>query len=104
MSINGAHKMFHIVLSANERYMPGALVSAAGVAVCAGQELRLHFCLFSEGVKDESFEFLKATLKWIHENTEVSRYECDERLLARLPYWAGSRMADVRCHHSSSSL
>ena len=93
--------MFHIAISANERYMPGALVAAAGVAVYAKPDTPLRFHLFTERVKDETFEFFAATLKRLHKNTVVSRHECDERILDGLPYWAGSRMAAVRCHYAT---
>ena len=90
-----------IALSANERYMPGALVAAASLAVNAKLGTILHFHLFTEEVKDGTFEFFETTLKRIHKNTEVSRYECDEKMLDGLPYWAGSRMAAVRCHYAT---
>ncbi|MBP5135293.1 MAG: hypothetical protein ILP24_05985, partial [Paludibacteraceae bacterium] len=91
----------HIALSANERYIPGALVAAAGVAVYASPETPLHFHLFTEEVKDESYEFFVKTLKRLHQKTEVTRHECDESILQGLPYWAGSRMAAVRCHYAT---
>ena len=37
------HKEYHIVLSSNERYMPGATVALAGVALNAKPETALHF-------------------------------------------------------------
>lgn len=91
----------HIALSANERYMPGALVAAAGVAVYAKLGTALHFHLFTEKVRKESFDFFANTLKRLHANTEVTRHECDEKILTDLPYWAGSRMAAVRCHYAT---
>lgn len=91
----------NIALSANERYMPGALVAAAGVAVYAKAGTPLHFHLFTEGVEVSTFEFFVSTLKRLHVETEVSRYECDEKILNGLPYWAGSRMAAVRCHYAT---
>jgi len=93
--------MLNVALSANERYMPGAIVAAAGVAVNARAETELTFHLFVEGVKDETFAFFEKTLKRIHERTAVVRHECDERILSGLPSWAGSRLAAVRCHYAT---
>lgn len=93
-------RSYNIAVSANERYMPGAIVASAGIATYARPETPLHFHLFTEGVKEETFKFFAATLKRLHKNTEVSRHECDERILDGLPYWAGSRMAAVRCHYA----
>ena len=95
------NNLLHIALSANERYMPGALVAAAGVAVYAKAETPLHFHIFTEQVKDESYDFFVKTLKRLHPKTEVTQHECDENILAGLPYWAGSRMAAVRCHYAT---
>ena len=91
----------NIALSSNERYMPGALVAAAGVAVYAKPDTPLHFHLFTEGIKDETFEHFASTLKRLHAKSNVSRHECDESILGGLPYWAGSRMAAVRCHYAT---
>lgn len=91
----------NIALSANERYMPGALVAAASVAVYAKPETTLNFHLFTEGVRDSSFEFFVSTLERLHTKTKVFRHECDEKILNGLPYWAGSRMAAVRCNYAT---
>lgn len=95
------NEVLHIALSANERYMPGAMVAAAGVAVYAKPETTLHFHLFTEQVKEETYEFFAKTLVRLHPKTEVTRHECDENILKDLPYWAGSRMAAVRCHYAT---
>lgn len=87
----------HIAVAANERYMIGALVACAGVAVHAREETPLHFHVFTEDVKDETFAFTKRTLERLHANSVVEQHACDEKILSGLPYWAGSRMASVRC-------
>ncbi len=88
----------HIAVAANERYMPGALVALAGVAVYAKTETPLHFHIFTEAVKRETIEYTKATLTRLHSKCVVEEHVCDESILAGLPYWAGSRMASVRCN------
>ena len=40
----------NIVLSSNERYMPGATVALASVVVAARPETQLHFHVFTENV------------------------------------------------------
>lgn len=89
----------HIVLSSNERYMPGATVALAGVALNAKPETALHFHVFTEDVKPETFEFLSATIKRLHPKSIVERHVCDESILSGLPNYAGSRMAWVRCFY-----
>ena len=90
---------FHIAVSCNERYVPGALVALAGVAVHARPETPLRFHVFTEGVGDESVEFMRTTLGRLHPNCELERHVCDEGLLRGLPRWAGSRMSFARCFH-----
>jgi len=97
----GMKNELNVALSANERYMPGALVAAIGVAVYAEPETFLVFHLFTEGVKDETYGFWEYTLKRLHPHSQIIRHECDENVLAGLPYWAGSRMAAVRCHYAT---
>ena len=92
--------LFHIAVSCNERYVPGALVALAGVAVHAKPETALKFHVFTERVKDESIAFMRATLKRLHPNSELEQHVCDDELLRGLPYWAGSRMAAVRCSYA----
>ena len=92
---------FHIAVSCNERYIPGALVALAGVAVHARPETTLAFHVFTEDVKDESVAFMRATLRRLHPNCDLVQHVCDEDLLKGLPYWAGSRMAAVRCYHAT---
>lgn len=90
----------HIVLSSNERYMPGATVALAGIALNAKPETDLHFHVFTEDVKPESFRFLETTLKRLHPKSVVEQHVCDESILAGLPNYAGSRMSWVRCFYS----
>lgn len=94
-------EVFHIAVSCNERYVPGALEALAGVAVYAKLETALRFHVFTEGVKDESIAFMRATLKRLHPNCELEQHICNEELLKGLPYWAGSRMAAVRCYYAT---
>lgn len=93
------HKEYHIVLSSNERYMPGATVALAGVALNAKPETALHFHVFTEDVRPETFEFLSATIKRLHPKSVVEQHVCDESILAGLPLWAGSRMSAVRIYY-----
>lgn len=93
-------KTLHIVLSSNERYMPGATVALAGIALNAKPETELHFHVFTEQVKQETFDFLVKTLKRLHSKSVVEQHVCDESILAGLPNYAGSRMSWVRCFYS----
>lgn len=88
---------FHIAVAADERYMMGALVACAGVAVHAKRETFLHFHIFTENVAKETFAFTRITLCRLHKNSIIEQHVCDESVLSGLPYWAGSRMASVRC-------
>lgn len=90
----------HIVLSSNERYMPGATVALASVAVSARAETPLHFHVFTENVKRETFAFLENTILRLHPQSVVEEHVCDESILAGLPMYAGSRMPWVRCFYS----
>lgn len=91
----------HIVLSSNERYMPGATVALAGVAVHARPETRLHFHVFTdEDVRPGSFDALKDSLVRIHPKSIVEQHRCDESMLAGFPEYAGSRMTWVRCFYA----
>ena len=94
------NKVLHIVLSSNERYMPGATVALASVAVNARPETYLCFHVFTENVKQKTFAFLKQTIHRLHPNSVVEEHVCDESILAGLPNYAGSRMAWVRCFYS----
>ena len=91
---------FNVAVSCNERYVPGALVALAGVAVHAQPETRIVFHVFTEEVRQSSLEFMRSTLTRLHENCELVQHVCDEAILKGLPYWAGSRMALVRCFYS----
>ena len=90
----------NIVLSSNERYMPGATVALASVAVNARAETPLHFHVFTENVKRETFAFLEKTILRLHPQSVVEEHVCDESILAGLPMYAGSRMSWVRCFYS----
>ncbi len=92
-----AQETFHVAVAANERYMPGALVALAGVAAFARRETPLHFHVFTEDVRQETMEEAREVLSRLHPNGVVEQHVCDETILAGLPYWAGSRMASVRC-------
>ena len=96
----GMTSTFHIVLSSNERYMPGATVALASVAVNAEPETRLHFHVFTEDVERETFSFLEKTILRLHPESVVKEHVCDESILAGLPSYAGSRMSWVRCFYS----
>ena len=95
------NEFFNIAVSCNERYVSGALEALAGVAVHAKPETALRFHVFTEGVKDESIAFMRATLERLHPNCELEQHVCNEELLKGLPYWAGSRMAAVRCYYAT---
>lgn len=86
----------HICAGANERFMIGATAAFAGVAVNARTETPLHFHIFTEGVKPETVAFMRETLTRLHSSTVVEEHVCDEKLLAGLPYWAGSRLSAAR--------
>ena len=90
----------HVVLSSNERYMPGAVVALTSIALNAKSETMLHFHVFTEEVKRETFAFLEQTINRIHPKSIVQEHVCDESLLAGLPMYAGSRMSWVRCFYS----
>ena len=93
-------KELHIVLSSNERYMPGATVALAGIVLYAKPETALCFHVFTEEVKGETFAFLEATLLRLHPKSVVKQHVCDESILSGLPNYAGSRMSWVRCFYS----
>lgn len=90
----------HIVLSSNERYMPGATVALAGIALNAKPETELVFHVFTEDVKRNTLQFLEAALKRLHARSVVVEHICDESILAGLPNYAGSRMCWVRCFYA----
>ena len=90
-----------IAVSCNERYVPGAVEALAGVAVYAKEETELRFHVFTEGVRPESIEWMRGVLVRLHAKSELVEHKCDEKILAGLPYWAGSRMAAVRCHYAT---
>ncbi len=75
----------HVVLSSNERYMPGATVALASVAVSARAETPLRFHVFTENVKRETFAFLEKTILRLHPQSVVEEHVCDESILAGLP-------------------
>lgn len=86
-----------VVLSSNERYMPGAQVAIAGVCVNAQPETELVFHLFVEDVSEPSIDVVRKVIRRNHPNGSLDvRPICDEQLKG-LPEWAGSRMAAARC-------
>lgn len=91
-------KDYHVAVAADERFMPGALLALSSLAVHARPESRLCFHVFTEGVAAATMDEMKSVLRRLHPNCEVLQHVCDERLLAGLPYWTGSRMASVRIH------
>lgn len=91
---------YHVVVSSNERYMPGAMVAMASVALNAKTSSYFVFHLFSEGVKEETFNVFKKTLLRLHPNGEVCHHPMIDEMLKDLPYWATSRMAAARCLYS----
>ena len=91
------NSVFHIMVAANERYMPGAEVACAGVAIKAKPETELQFHVFTEDVLTSSIARMEASLKRLHSRSVVHQHVCSDELLKGLPYWGGSRMAAVRC-------
>ena len=89
-----------IALLCNEAYVPGALQVLASLSTRAKPETRLRFNVFTENVCDESVERMRQLLVRLHPASELRQYACDERLLAGLPQWKGSRNAAVRCHYA----
>lgn len=86
----------NICAGANERFMIGATAAFAGIAVHAKPETVLKFHIFTEGVKTETVEFMRRTLKRLNANSSVIEHVCDDKLLEGLPYWAGSRLSAAR--------
>lgn len=86
----------HVCAGANERFMIGATAAFTGIALNARPETELHFHIFTEGVKPETVEWMRQTLVRHHVKSEVEEHMCDEKLLAGLPYWAGSRLSAAR--------
>lgn len=89
-----------LALGFDARYLPGAAVAIASVAAHARPESCLRFHLFTEGVRPESVDFLRTTLRRIHPNGEIVQHACGETLLKGLPYWAGSRIAAARIFYA----
>ena len=88
---------YNIIVSSNERYMPGATVASVSVAVNACPESDLCFHIFTENVTNASFELLKSSIIKNHQRSRIVRHEMTDEQLKDLPYWAGSRMAAARC-------
>ena len=89
-----------LALGFDAGYLPGAAVAIASVAAHARPETGLRFHLFTEGVRPESVDFLRTTLRRIHPNGEIVQHVCGETLLKGLPYWAGSRIAAARIFYA----
>lgn len=85
-----------VCAGANGRFMIGATAAFASLALNAKQETLLHFHIFTENVKPEPVDFMRSVLKRVHKNSEVIEHICDDKLLAGLPYWAGSRLSAAR--------
>lgn len=88
--------MIHVCAGANERFMIGATAAFAGIAKNAKPETGLHFHIFTEGVKPAAIEFMRSVLVRLHPGVILEEHVCDEKLLAGLPYWAGSRLSAAR--------
>ena len=85
-----------VCAGANERFMIGATAAFASLALNAKQETLLRFHIFTENVKPETVDFMHSVLKRVHKNSAVIEHICDDKLLAGLPYWAGSRLSAAR--------
>ena len=96
----GSMEKLHIVLSTNERYMPGATVALVSLAVQAKSDTDLHFHVFTEDVKPESWNLLVETIMRVHPRSVVENHVCGEDILSGFPVYAGSRMTWVRCFYS----
>ena len=90
---------FNIVLSTNERYMPGATVALVSLAVNAKPETQLHFHVFTENVKHISWKLLVESITRVHPKSVIENHVCGEDILSGLPAYSGSRMAWVRCFY-----
>lgn len=89
-------QIIDICTGANERFMIGATAAFTGIALNSSPETRLRFHIFTEGVKPETILFMRKVLVRTHPNCEVIEHVCDEKLLAGLPYWAGSQLSAAR--------
>ena len=89
----------NIVLSTNERYMPGATVALVSLAVNARPETSLHFHVFTEQVKAESWKRLENSILRVHARSVIENHVCGEDILSGLPEYSGSRIAWVRCFY-----
>ena len=89
-----------VVLSTNERYMPGATVALVSLAVNARPETQLHFHVFTEDVTDASWKLLEKSITRVHPNSVVENHVCGEDILSGLPVYSGSRMTWVRCFYA----
>lgn len=97
MSMGGTGERYHVAVSTDARYMPGAVVALAGVALNAREESNFVFHVFHDGVEEPRLRHLEETLARLHRNLEVVFHTLGEDMLAGLPYWATSRMAAARC-------
>ena len=91
---------YHIAVSTNLRYLPGARTAACSVALNAAPESRMVFHVFTEDVPLDAFAEVRSQLTSIHPNCDVLQHEVDDKVLTDLPYWASSRMAAVRCKYA----
>ncbi len=91
---------YHIAVSTNLRYLPGARTAICSVAVNARPESRLVFHVFTENVLRDAFDGVRESLLRVHAEGCVIQHEVDDGVLADLPFWASSRMAAVRCKYA----
>lgn len=89
---------YDISIATNAAFIPGAFMALASLARNAKPESQLVFHVFTEQVNPRTMDELRRVLKRIHPESVVKQYECDDKLLDGLPYWAGSRMASVRVY------
>ena len=96
-----------IIVSTDARYLVGAIVSLAGIALNAKQDTELVFHVFipptgwDKPVNGVTLEFLHTTLRRLHAKSRIIQHVCDELLLSRLPSYAQSKMAAVRCFYAT---
>ena len=91
---------YHIAVSTNLRYLPGARAAACSVALNAAPESHLVFHVFTEDVSSDAFAEVRDSLLRLHPSCDVVQHEVDDKILMDLPYWASSRMAAVRCKYA----
>ena len=91
---------YHIAVSTNLRYLPGARTAVCSVAVNAAPASHLVFHVFTENVPCDAFDGVRNSVLRLHAQSRVIQHEVDDSVLADLPFWASSRMAAVRCKYA----